>query len=103
MPIWRRMGSHTAIFVIAVLLGVRFIGAVHAAEYGDPYHTHQGEPCVINALLESAPADLSAAPCVARQFSAQAADIPETRVVTARATRRAHAIRAPPELSIRPA
>ena len=94
------MRGWTAVVTIAMILAVRLVGAAHAADYSDPYHTHHGEPCLIKVVLESAPSDLGVAPRFARLNTSHVHYIPDPRVLTANRARRAHTIRGPPNTSI---
>ena len=100
MSVWRRIRGWTAIVTIALILAVRLVGAAHAADYSDPYHTHHGEPCLIKVVLESAPSDLGDAPRFSRQKTSHVRYVPDPRVLTTNGARRAHTIRGPPNTSI---
>ena len=94
------MRGWTAVVTIAMILAVRLVGAAHAADYSDPYHTHHGEPCLIQVLLESAPSDLGVAPRITWQNASHVRYVPDSRVFTAHGARRAHTIRGPLDISI---
>ena len=100
MSVLRQTRVFTAIFLIALVMGVRIVGALDAAHYGDPYHSHHGEPCVIKLLLESGPSGVDAALRGAEKIRSYVRYIPFRRQLATTAARRAHTIRGPPSLSI---
>ena len=54
VPIWG---------VIAILfLSTQFFGLAHAAEHGDPSHHHDGAPCAIQFIVETAKGLLTPSP-----------------------------------------
>ena len=100
MSVLRRMRGWTAVVTIAMVLAVRLVGAAHAADYSDPYHTHHGEPCLIKVLLESAPSDLGVAPRYAPPNTPHVGYVSAPPALTTNVARRANTIRGPPNISI---
>jgi hypothetical protein len=85
--------------MIALIACFRLGTAVHASQFGDPYHTHGGEPCVIQVLVDKGSGPVSDALFITAPVP-QFSPFHPTRINLSNGfVGRAYYIRGPPRLS----
>lgn len=95
----KRDKARLAILVIAAFIGIRIIGAVHAVAYGDPYHTHDGKPCLLQLHLCATPGLVESPPDIAAPVPNVVCCAEPRHILPTATERTSHWIRGPPILS----